>query len=108
MEPELLGEMHKRIVQNFLDIVILQELNKRPLHCYDIISQIYNKHYTQLSSGKTYSRLFALERDGLVKSELNSNKRIFNITQRGKERVRELSMEKTRILGFFLDLFEGK
>jgi DNA-binding PadR family transcriptional regulator len=49
-----------------------------------------------------------LEKEGLVQSELNSNKRIFRVTDQGKDVIRELSREKTKIFGMLLRLFEEK
>jgi len=108
LEQRLLGEMHSRIVRSFLDVLILQELGKGPMGCYDVISLIRNKHDVRLSAGKTYSCLYALEKDGLLCSELDSNKRIFMLTECGKEKVKELSREKNRILGLLLNLFEDE
>lgn len=106
LEQTVLGDMHSRIVRSFLDVVILRELEKGPLGCYDFISMIRNKYDVSLSPGKTYSCLYALEKEGLLQSELNSNKRIFMLTQRGKQTLRELSKEKGRIFGVLLGLFE--
>jgi len=61
LENGLQDEMRKRIVDDFLDFMVLRELEKRPLGCYDVISLLHNKHDMQLSSGKTYSRLFSLK-----------------------------------------------
>lgn len=108
LEQRLLGEMHNRMVHNFLDVVILQELDKGPRGCYDVISLIRSKHDVPLSPGKTYSCLYGMEKNGLVRSELRSNKRIFMLTDSGKETVRQLSKEKTRILGLLLNLFEDE
>lgn len=108
LEQGILGEMHRRIVNNFLDVAVLLELEKSPLGCYDVISLINDKHDMMLSSSKTYSCLYALERDGLVKSEMNGNRRVFKLTDRGKETIGELSKEKTRILGLLLNVFEGQ
>lgn len=89
-----------------MDVVILQGLEKGPLGCYDVISLIREKYDVSLSPGKTYSCLYALEKDGLVQSELNSNKRTFRLTEQGKEMIKELSREKTKIFGMLLRLFE--
>lgn len=105
MESELLGKMHTRIVQNFLDVAILLELYKRPLSEADVISLIQNKHQTLLNSEKTSSCLCCLEKNGLVKTEPNISKGVFELTDRGKEVATELLKEKTSILGLLLNLF---
>lgn len=106
LEQKILCEMHNRIVRSFLDVVILQGLVRGPLGCYDVVSLIREKYDVSLSPGKTYSCLYTLEKEGLVQSELNSNKRIFKLTDGGKEFIGELSREKTKIFGMLLRLFE--
>jgi DNA-binding PadR family transcriptional regulator len=108
LEHGLLGEMQSRIIDDFLDIIILRELGDGSLGCYDVISRVHNRHDRQLSSGKTYSRLYSLEKKGLVQSSLNSNKRVFMLTDSGREALREIANEKNRILGYLLNLIEGK
>lgn len=108
LEHGLLGEMRNRIIEDFLDIIILRELDDGPLGCYDVISRVHNRHDRQVSSGKTYSRLYSLERKGLVRSKLNSNKRVFMLTESGREAIREIANEKNRILGYLLNLIDGE
>jgi len=102
---EILDEMHRRIVQSFLDFVILLELSKHPLSGDDIISLIHKRHHMLMSADTIHSYLNTLERDGLVKSELNRKNRVYNITECGNEAAREFLDAKTKILGLFLDLF---
>jgi DNA-binding PadR family transcriptional regulator len=99
--------MHRRIVQDFLDLVILLELRKRPLSGYDVISFVHNKFHILLSSGTVYSYLYALERDTLVKGEYAQRKRIYTLTDRGRETARALSDLEAKILGLMLNLFVG-
>jgi DNA-binding PadR family transcriptional regulator len=108
LEHGLLGEMRNKLIDVFLDILILRELEKGPLGCYDVVSLIHTKYGSQLSSGKTYSRLYSLERKGLARSRLNSNKRVFVLTESGRETIREIANEKNRILGYLLNLIEGE
>lgn len=108
LEHGLLGEMRNRIIDDFLDIIILRELEDGSLGCYDVISRVHNRHDRQLSSGKTYSRLYSLEKKGLVRSRSNSNKRVFMLTESGREALREIANEKNRILGYLLNLIEGE
>jgi len=105
---EFLDGIHKRFVRSFLDFVILLELSKRPLGGYDVITLIHDRHHMLLSSGTVYTKLYTLEKDGLVKSRLNSGKRVFTLTERGKETTREFLNSKARILGSLLDLFAGE
>jgi len=100
--------MQNRLLDDFLEMIILRELRDGPLGCRDLVSRIHNKHDQQLSSGKTYSRLYSLEREGMIQSKLNSNKRVFMLTELGRETIRETADEKNRILGYVLSLIEGE
>ena len=104
----LLDDMQNRLLDDFLEMIILRELRDGPLGCRDLVSRIHNKHDQQLSSGKTYSRLYSLEREGMIQSKLNSNKRVFMLTELGRETIRETADEKNRILGYVLSLIEGE
>jgi DNA-binding PadR family transcriptional regulator len=107
LESEILDKMHKRIVQDFLDLVILLELEKHPLNGDDLVSFVRNKFHISLSLGTVYSYLYALERGGLVKSEY-AQKKIYTLTDRGRETVRVLPNIKAKILGLMLNLFVGE
>jgi DNA-binding PadR family transcriptional regulator len=100
-----LNQMHKRIVKNFLDIVILTELKKRPMSGYDVISFVHNKFHMLLSSGTVYSNLYFLEINGLIKGEQAERRKVYTLTEHGKETVDSLLDSKERILELVLNLF---
>ena len=108
VESEILNKMQRRIVQNFLDVVILLELRKRPLSGYDVISFIHNKFGLLLSSGTVYSYLYSLERDGLIKGEYSQRRRVYTLTERGEETAKAYLNAKGKILGLLLNLFVGE
>jgi len=105
LESDILNRMHKRFVQSFLDVVILLELNKRPLSDNDVVSFIQNKHNILLNSGTVCTYLNSLEKDGLVKSDSDLKKRVYVLTDLGKETAREVLNARTKILGLLLNLF---
>jgi DNA-binding PadR family transcriptional regulator len=82
--------MHRRIVKNFLDVLILMELLDNPLSGYDVISFIHKHFNVLLSSGTVYSCLYFLEREGLIRSEWIRRKRVYKLTEKGKQTVRTL------------------
>lgn len=107
LESEILNKMHRRIVQSFLDIVILLELKKRSISGYDLISFVHNKFDIMLSSGTVYSCLYSLEREGLVKSENTERKRVYTLTETGKETVRAFINAREKVQGLISNLFVG-
>lgn len=104
LESKILDQMHKRMVKDFLDMVILIELRKRPMGGYDVIALVHNKFDILLSSGTVYSNLYFLERNGLVKGE-GSNRRVYTLTELGKESAKAFLSAKSKILGLLLNLF---
>jgi len=60
-----------------------------------------------LSSGTAYSCIYTLERNGLVKGEYDSRKKIYALTEHGKETVTLLLKAKEKILRLVLNLFPG-
>lgn len=105
MDLEILDQMHKRIVRNFLDMVILMELRKRPMSGRDVISLINNEFHMLISTGTVYAYLYFLERKGLIKGELEQRKTVYTLTEQGRETVKAFLNSKDKILGLFLNLF---
>jgi len=108
LESETLNRMHRRIVQNFLDVIILMELKRHQLSGYDVISLVHNKFHILLSSGGIYSCLYTLEREGLIKGKYDSKKRVYALTERGKETAMLLSKAKDKISRLVFNLFSGE
>lgn len=108
LELEILNQMHKKIVKNFLDIVILMELRKRSMSGYDVISFVHNKFHMLLSSGTIYSNLYFLERNGLIRGERAQRRMVYTLTEQGKETVKAFLNSKDKILGMVLNLFIGE
>jgi len=108
VESGILNQMHRRMVKNFLDMVILMELRARSMSGYDVISFVHNKFHVLLSSGTVYSNLYFLERNGLIKSEWVQRRRVYVLTEQGEEKVRAFISAKDKILGLFLNLFIGE
>ena len=108
MESEILNQMNRRIVKNFLDLVILMELRKRSMSGYDVIAFVHNKFGMLLSSGTIYSYLYFLERNGLIKGEWVQRRRVYTLTEQGKENAKTLLNAKDKILGLLLNLFVGE
>ncbi len=101
----LLRQLQKRTVKNFMDILVLSELRKAPMSGYDVISTIFDKFNILPSSGSVYSLLYALEREGLIKGGWNGRKRIYALTSRGEEIVETAQMVYMKIEGLMTNIF---
>ena len=98
---KILKEMQRRMVKNFLDIIILAELrNTNPVGGYDIMDFVQRKFGFLVSSGTVYSVLYSIERDGLVKCAGTEGKRVYVLTEKGVERIVALLNSKEEIQKF--------
>lgn len=88
MRLELKVEKHlrKKIARDFLDLIILSKLGNGELTSgYDFIGFIHEKYGVLISSGTIYSKLYSLEREGFITGCFNERKRVYKITDLGKQ-----------------------
>lgn len=84
-------EIYQRIINSFLDIIIMEELLQNgSLSGYDIIRLFYKKFGILLSPGTIYSVLYSMERNGLIEGKENSHKRVYNLTETGEKTVKNM------------------
>ncbi len=77
--------------KGILRYVILQSLSERPMHGYEIMKSLSDEFEGAYrpSAGAIYPTLQALEEGGYVSSEEKEGKKIYTITPKGKEFMRE-------------------
>lgn len=81
-------ELRERVVESFLDFLILNLLAKNPsVSSEGLINLIQQKVKVALSSGILHSHLFHLERDGTILRDYIKNNKVYRITQKGKEKI---------------------
>ena len=73
----ILQQLRKRTIKNFMDFLILLNLRKEPMSGYDMITLIFENFGFLPSSGSVYSMLYALERENLIKGYWNGKKKGF-------------------------------
>jgi len=93
----VLKRMHRRIIKNFLDVLVLAELRNGPMSGYDVIAFIHNKFRLLVSSGTVYSLLYSLERDGLIAGSWSQRKRVYKLTDKGEETIKAVMNANNRI-----------
>ena len=57
-EARIIKKMHECVIKNFMDTIIMAELQNGPKSGYDIISFIHNKFGFLASSGSLFPALF--------------------------------------------------
>lgn len=72
--------MRKRVVRNFMDVLILQEIRKGMMSGYDVMAYLQKQFGVSLSSGTVYGILYSMERHKLIEGFSIGNKRVYRIT----------------------------
>jgi len=93
----VLNDMQRRVVKNFLDVLVLTELRYGRLSGYDVIEFVHDRFGILVSSGTVYSLLYALERDGLIVGEWNQRKRVYRLTAKGDGTIRAIMIANDKI-----------
>lgn len=101
---KLVEKLRKRVIQNFLDILILTEMNKGSLSGYDVIGLVHNKFGVLMSSGTIYSLLYSLERDGWIRGGWNQRKRVYQLTEKGQEHIQTITKANEEIKDFLKNI----
>jgi len=85
------GAGRERFMRGRLNALILEVINERPRHGYEVMKAIEEKSYGFYapSAGSVYPILQALEDRGLVTSSLEDGKKIYTITAEGKQELNE-------------------
>jgi len=101
---KLVEKLRKRVIQNFMDILILTEMKKGSLSGYDVIALLHRRFGILLSSGTVYSLLYSLERDGLIKGVWNQRKRVYELTEKGEQNMQIITKANQEIQNFLRNI----
>ena len=88
-------------------MLILAELQEKPLSGYDIISLIHKRFNVLVSSGTVYSLLYSLERKGLVIADVDQRKRVYTLTAKGEQTLETVEKANDEINGLVQNLISG-
>lgn len=84
-QKRIMEELDERIIKNFLDLIVLNDLRTRPLDGYSFLRLIHLRYHLLLSSGTVYSLLYSIERKGLIEGTWRERKRVYSLTDKGKQ-----------------------
>jgi DNA-binding PadR family transcriptional regulator len=99
-EARILKKMHERVIKNFMDTIIMSELQNGPISGYDVISYIHTRFGFLASSGTVYSLLYSLERNGLVNGVWIERKRVYRLTEKGAQTIETILNSQDKIKSF--------
>ena len=84
-------DMKRRFVKNFLDLILLQLIESKPMWGYMIIKRTQQQYGVKLRHGALYPLLNALETAGFLRSRKTLVKgrmrKIYEITPKGKQLI---------------------
>ena len=108
LETRTLKDMQRRMLKDFLDMIIMTKLrNSERLGGYKIMELIYNKFDFLVSPGTVYSLLYAMERRGLIRGEGTGRRRTYALTDQGKGTIDIINKSKEELLRFMRTLLDG-
>src|SRR4030066_1283305 len=84
----LVNKLEKRVIQDFMDIYILEEMEKSSLSGYDIIVLMQKRFGLMVSAGTVYSLLYSMERAGWIKGVWDERKRVYELTEKAQQEAR--------------------
>lgn len=83
--------LRKRIVRNFMDLIILKELkNGHNMSGYDVIAFIHKKFNLLLSPGTAYASLYSMERKGLINGFMDGSRKVYRLSEKGKTAIENI------------------
>jgi len=106
MSPQTMVEkmVYERLVKSFMHVIVLRELAKGThIGGHDIRALIYKRFHILISSGIIYPLLYSMERNRLIEGMTTTKKRkrrVYGLTERGKERLENISEINDKILSF--------
>jgi len=83
------GRVQTKLMKGLLDLIVLQLLNKRPMHGYQIITRIRKEFRVYFGPSTIYPLLRTLEKKEYVKSEWDMNgerpRKVYTLTTEGQK-----------------------
>jgi DNA-binding PadR family transcriptional regulator len=107
MSSNIVENLRRRTIKTFMDMLVLAELQEKALSGYDIITLIHKRFNVLVSSGTVYSLLYSLERKGLVNAEMDQRKRVYTLTDKGKQTLETVGRANAEIKGLVQNLISG-
>lgn len=101
-------KLYERVVKSFMDVIVLKELgNGNPVSGHDMIALIQKRFHLLVSSGTIYSLLYSMERNGLIEGVMTCRKRVYRLTEKGKETLENI-LESSDEIPLFMKSILGK
>jgi len=93
--------IRQKCIRSLVDVIVLNLLKNKPMCGYEIIESIYDRTHVLLSPGTVYPLLDSLQMKGLIDNKVDGRKRIYMITNIGKEAFERMSAEYVKTQAIF-------
>ena len=100
MANKIAEKLRRKVIKNFMDILILTEIKNNPLSGYDVIGLVHKRYDIVVSAGTIYSLLYSLEREGVIKGVQNQRKRVYELTEKGERDIEVITKANGQIQSF--------
>src|SRR3972149_4065290 len=107
-EAKTLQPLPERLIKNFMDIIIITQLQKGPLSGYDVIAYIHTRFNLLVSSGTIYSLLYSLERKSLIEGIWDERKRTYKLTEKGQKTIQTILNAHEKINTFITNILKNQ
>jgi DNA-binding PadR family transcriptional regulator len=98
-EEEIRKTLTKRVVTNFLDLIVIAHFSDKEFSGPDVLAFVRNRYDITLSSGTTYSALYSMERANLIDGLDTRGKRTYKVSEKGKHTLEvAINFELTKTL----------
>lgn len=81
--------LSERYVKEFLDVIMLSFLERKPMSGNELITLIYENFRVLFSPGTVYPILHSMERSKLVVRKRQGKKKIYTITDKGRNALKQ-------------------
>jgi DNA-binding PadR family transcriptional regulator len=106
LEHKTALSLDRRIIQDFMDVIILKHLkNNHPMSGYDVIKYLHKRFHMLPSPGTVYSILYSLERQNLIEGKMAQGKRVYKLTNQGEKSLRNNGVSKPHIQSLLSYIF---
>jgi DNA-binding PadR family transcriptional regulator len=85
------------VIKGYLKLLILKELEKKEASGYELIRK-FEQGFQRPSPGSVYPILKELESRELIKARKDGRKRIYSLTDRGREFLREFEIKEREVI----------
>jgi DNA-binding PadR family transcriptional regulator len=96
---------NRRMIQDFMDIIILKHLRASSMSGYDIIKYFHKRFHMLPSPGTVYSILRSLERQNLIEGNADERKKLYRLTNQGEKFLSQIFAPENHFQAILASIF---